>query len=77
MKVNSLLVSQCMFDIVALSETWLEKEIQFERFRYFGVHRKKSKNGRTYGGVAIFVSENFLSQHEVQRLKSVSCNLIK
>ena len=37
---------------------------------------KKSKNGRTYGGVAIFVSENFLSQHKVLRLKSVSCNLI-
>ena len=50
-----------MFDIVALSETWLEKEMQFERFRYFGVHRKKSKNGRTHGS---------------PRLKSVSYNLM-
>ena len=45
MKINSLLASQCMFDSVPLSETWLEKEIQFEKFRYFGVHRKTSKNG--------------------------------
>jgi len=36
-----------------------------------------SSTPRSYGGVAIFVSENFLSKQKVQRLKSVSRNSIR
>ena len=32
MRINSLLVLQCMFDITVLSESRLGNEIQFERF---------------------------------------------
>ena len=40
MKINSPLVFQSVFYVLALFENYLENEIQFEWLRYFGVHRK-------------------------------------
>ena len=61
-KMDHIIENLSKFNIITLSETWLKKEKNYDYLKLPGYHpliRKDRENNR-YGGVAIWISENFI-----------------
>lgn len=67
-EIESVLCLQFQYDIICISETWLNSNISDEdvKISNYKVYRKDRSDDSGYGGVAIYVADHLLSERRVE-----------
>ena len=81
-KMNDLIAESVEYDIICITETWLQQEILNESItipNFDNLYRKDRRND-AHGGVAIYVRSDLLSKQrkdlEIENLEAVWCEIM-